>query len=46
MAVAMLFKVFGNHAFVNAILAAWISVGNIWMFGGLLLMMNKAKEKV
>jgi hypothetical protein len=45
MVVAMLFKVFGNHAFVNAMLTAWISVGNIWMFGGLLLMMNKAKEK-
>lgn len=44
MVIAIFFKVLGNYAFVNAILTAWISVGNIWMFGGLLLMMSKAKD--
>ena len=43
MAVTSLFHLFGNHAWVNAITAGWISIGNIWMFGGLLLMMRKAE---
>lgn len=46
MIIAMLFKVLGNYAFVNAVLTAWISVGNIWMFGGLLFTMNKAKGRI
>ena len=46
MLIAKLFNIFGNHAFVNAIDCAWISVGNIWMFAGLLLMMKKAQEQV
>ncbi len=33
----------GNHAWMYAISAGWISVGNLWMFGGLLLMMKKAQ---
>lgn len=33
----------GNSAFVNGITAGWISIGNIWMFGGLLAMMKKAQ---
>ena len=44
MILAMAFGVFGNHAWVNAITCAWISVGNIWMFAGLLLMMKKAEN--
>lgn len=43
MAFAALLKVFGNHAVINALTAGWISIGNIWMFGGLLFMMKKAK---
>ena len=43
MAVTALLNLFGNHAFINAITAGWISVGNIWMFGGLLVVMKKAK---
>lgn len=43
MVFAMLLNVFGNHAVINALTAGWISIGNIWMFGGLLLMMKKAK---
>ncbi|MDO4649738.1 MAG: hypothetical protein Q4B26_13930 [Eubacteriales bacterium] len=34
----------GNHAVMYAISAGWISVGNLWMFGGLLVMMKKAQK--
>ena len=44
MAATALLNLLGNHPFINAITAGWISVGNIWMFGGLLLMMNRARE--
>ena len=40
----MLFKVFGEAEWVNAITAGWISVGNIWMFGGLLITMKFGKK--
>ncbi len=43
MGATMLLKFAGNHAVVNGLTAAWISIGNIWMFGGLLLTMKKAK---
>ena len=45
MAIAMLMNVFGNLPWVNAITCAWISVGNIWMFGGLLAMMKTARAR-
>lgn len=45
MTVTMLLKFSGNHEIINALTAGWISIGNIWMFGGLLLMMKKTKEK-
>ena len=45
MAVTMLLKFTGNHAISNGLTAAWISIGNIWMFGGLLLTMRLAKER-
>ena len=45
MACTMLLKFAGNHALTNALTAGWISIGNIWMFGGLLLTMKKAKLK-
>ncbi|MBQ8088191.1 MAG: hypothetical protein IJ234_07200 [Clostridia bacterium] len=38
---AILFKLAGNHAWVNAITTGWISIGDIWMFGGLLVAMRK-----
>ncbi|MBR2085856.1 MAG: hypothetical protein IJ906_01745 [Oscillospiraceae bacterium] len=44
MAVTMLLKFTGNHAISNGLTAAWISIGNIWMFGGLLLTMRLAKK--
>ena len=43
MAVTMILKLFGDVAITNALTAAWISIGNIWQFGGLLIMMKKAK---
>lgn len=42
MAVTMLLKFAGSNALASALTAAWISIGNIWMFGGLLIMMKKA----
>ncbi len=45
MAAAMLLNVFGNHPWVNAVSCAWISVGNLWMFGGLLDAMRKIPHK-
>lgn len=43
MAAALLLNVFGNQPWVNAITCAWISVGNIWMFGGLLAAAKRMK---
>lgn len=43
MAAAMLLKLFGNQPWVNALTCAWISIGNLWMFGGLLAAMKKAR---
>lgn len=45
MAIGAFLNLFGNHAIINALSAGWISIGNIWMFGGLLLMMKKAIDK-
>lgn len=45
MAATMLLKLFGDVAITNALTAAWISIGNIWQFGGLLITMKKAKWK-
>lgn len=44
MAAAMLLNVCGNLPFVNAVACAWISVGNLWMFGGLLAMLKKVSQ--
>ncbi len=44
MAATMLLKFTGNHAVSNGLTAAWISIGNIWMFGGLLLTMKLAQK--
>ena len=37
----MLMKLTGDHALTNAVATGWISVGNLWTFGGLLIMMKK-----
>jgi len=41
MAAAYSLKLFGNHALTNALTAGWISIGNLWMFGGLLISAKK-----
>lgn len=43
MLLAMLPGVLGNRPLVNALACAWIAVGNLWMFGGLTVMANKAQ---
>lgn len=45
MLIAMLPNVFGNLPFVNALSCAWIAFGNLWMFGGLLVMMKRIPNK-
>ena len=40
----MLLKLFPETPLRNALTAGWISIGNLWMFGGLLATMKKAKE--
>jgi len=41
-----LISILGNYAIVNAIMVGVFSFGNIWMLGGHLLMLSKAKENV
>ena len=43
MALTMMLKLFPETPMHNAVTAGWISIGNLWMFGGLLAMMIKAK---
>ena len=43
MAAAALIGMIGNYAVTNALSAAWISIGNIWQFAGLLVLMKQAK---
>lgn len=44
MLIAMLPSVCGNLPFVNALSCAWIAFGNLWMFGGLLVVMSWIKN--
>lgn len=41
MLIAMLPSLGGNQPFIHALACAWIAFGNLWMFGGLLLLTNK-----
>ena len=45
MAAVMLLSFFGNRLWVNALTSSWISLGGIWMFGGLLLVMERRADK-
>ncbi len=36
-------RLIGDRAITNALATGWISVGNLWMFGGLLAMTKKVK---
>lgn len=38
-------RFFGNSEAANAIGTGWISIGSLWTYLGLLIMMNKAKAK-
>ncbi|MGN0655684.1 MAG: DUF6796 family protein [Ruminiclostridium sp.] len=44
--VLLLTKIVGNNALANGLSTAWISIGDIWMTGGLLLMMKKSKNTI
>ena len=44
MMIAAVLTAFGHSAFMNAPSTAYMGFGNIRTFGGLLIMMNKAKE--
>lgn len=44
MLAAKLVNVFGNLAVVNAIDCAWIAIGNLWMFLGLLIYAKKVER--
>ncbi len=44
MLIAKCFLVFGNPAWVNGIDCAWIHIGALWTFGGLLVMMRKVRK--
>ncbi|MBR2671763.1 MAG: hypothetical protein IKE27_06155 [Oscillospiraceae bacterium] len=46
MAAVFLLNFAGNSVLMNGITAGWISIGHLWMFGGLLLTMNKAKTNI
>lgn len=43
MLIAMLPGMFCNLPFFNALSCAWIAFGNLWMFGGLLILMRRAR---
>lgn len=34
----------GNHPLNNALYCAWLAIGNLWMFGGLLATMKQARK--
>ena len=34
----------GNRLLGNALRCAWLAIGNVWMFGGLLVTMKKAQR--
>lgn len=40
----LLLDPFKSSALANGLSAAWISIGNLWMFAGLLLTMKKARQ--
>ena len=44
MALTMLLKLFPETTLRNAITAGWISIGSLWMFGGLLILSRKAEK--
>ena len=41
---AFLAALLGNQPLGNALRCAWLAIGNVWMFGGLLVTMKKAQR--
>ena len=41
----VLMRLLGDHAITNALATGWISVGNLWMMGGLLMAIKKGGFK-
>lgn len=39
---AVLMRLIGDYGLTNALATGWISIGNLWMMGGLLVMIRKA----
>ena len=44
MLIAMLLSVYGNLPVINALTCAWIALGNLWMFGGLLFLVGRIQR--
>ncbi len=44
MLIAVLIGLIGNYAFNNAVFCAFLAIGNLWTFCGLLLMLKKAEN--
>ena len=44
MVIGLVIELVGSSPLASALSAGWISIGNLWMFGGLLAMMGKAKK--
>ena len=44
MLIAMLPSMLGNLPFGNALACAWIAFGNLWMFGGLLVLLRRVRQ--
>ncbi|MCC8102415.1 MAG: hypothetical protein LIP11_09235 [Clostridiales bacterium] len=42
--VLLLHKLVGNVAWAHGLATGWINIGNLWMFGGLLVMLERAKR--
>ena len=38
-------RLLGDHSLTNALATGWISAGNLWMMGGLLVTIQRRKEK-
>jgi hypothetical protein len=41
---AALMKLFGDFGLTNALATGWISIGNLWMMGGLLLASRRVNQ--
>ena len=40
----LLMRLIGDYGVTNALATAWISVGNLWMMGGLLIEAKKVSQ--